>query len=480
MPPIVSPIAAPPVRPGATRIAAPARMPALLAVLFAALFAWLAAPAAAQQTVSTRTLENGLEVVVIEDDRAPVAVHMVWYRAGSADEPPGASGIAHYLEHLLFKGTDTLAPGEFSSIVARNGGSDNAFTSYDYTAYFQRVAADRVGLMMQMEADRMVNLDITQDGILAERAVILEERNQRVENDPGALMSEQMRAALFLNHPYGVPIIGWKHEMQALTLEDALSFYERHYAPNNAIVVVAGDVDPQEIFELAETHYGPIPANPDIVPRARPQEPPHGAPRRMVFEDARVAQPYVIRHYLAPERDPGDQREAAALVLLAEVLGGGQTSVLAEAMQFGSQTALYAGSSYNATALDDTTFTLVAVPRPGVSLAEIEAEMDGVVADFLAEGDIDDAQLDRIRFQLRAAQIYEKDNVRRLANRYGRALASGLTVADVEAWPDLLQEISEEEIIAAGRAVFDLDRSVTSWLARPDAEESAPRMEVTQ
>jgi len=439
-------------------------------------FALLSSAATAQHAVSTKTLENGLEVVVIEDHRAPVAVHMVWYRAGSADEPRGTSGIAHYLEHLLFKGTDTLAPGEFSRIVAQNGGSDNAFTSYDYTAYFQRVAADRVGLMMQMEADRMVNLNITQEGILAEREVVIEERNQRTENDPAALLREQMRAALYLNHPYGTPIIGWRHEMVTLSLEDALAFYDRHYAPNNAVVIVAGDVTPQEIFDLAETHYGAIPANAELTPRQRPAEPPQLAPRRMVFEDARVAQPYLLRSYLAPERDPGDQRTAAALFLFSQILGSGQTSVLAEALQFESGTALYAGTGYSPTSLDDTTFSLVAVPRPGVSLAEIEAELDNVVADFLAKGDIDDAQLERLKFQIKASQIYAQDSVQQLANRYGRALTSGLTIADVQEWPDLLQEITEDEIIAAGRAVLDLNRSVTAYLTTPDVNE----MEITQ
>lgn len=437
----------------------------------------MASPVAAQQEVSSKMLDNGLQVVVIEDHRAPVAVNMVWYRAGSADEPEGASGIAHYLEHLLFKGTDTLEPGEFSKIVAQNGGSDNAFTSYDYTAYFQRVAADRVGLMMQMEADRMVNLNITQEGILAEREVVIEERNQRTENDPAALMREQMRAALYLNHRYSVPIIGWKHEMVSLSLEDALTFYETHYAPNNAIVIVAGDVTPDEVFALAEEHFGPIPANPAVEPRNRPEEPPHMAPRRMVFEDPRVAQPYVLRSYLAPERDPGDQEEAAALFLLAEILGGSQTSVLAEAMQFGSETALYAGAGYGPTSLDDTTFSVIAVPKPGVSLEDIEAEMDGVIQAFLDEGDIDDAQLERLKFQINASQIFAQDNVQQVANRYGRALTSGLTIEDVQAWPQILQDVTEEDIIAAGRAAFDLNRSVTAYLAR---DEAPAQEEITQ
>ncbi|WP_425039840.1 M16 family metallopeptidase [Primorskyibacter sp. S187A] len=430
----------------------------------------------AEQPVTTTTLDNGMQVVVIEDNRAPVAVHMVWYRAGSADEPAGASGIAHFLEHLMFKRTDTLEPGEFSKTVAQNGGSDNAFTSYDYTGYFQRVAADRVGLMMQMEADRMVNLQLKEEDILTEREVIIEERNQRTENDPGALMREQMRAALYLNHRYGVPIIGWRHEMVSLDMDDALEFYADHYAPNNAILIVAGDVTPDEIVALAEEHYGPIPANPEIEPRARPQEPPQTAARRMVFEDPRVAQPYVMRSYLAPERDPGAQREAAALYLLSEVLGGSQTSVLAEALQFKTSKAVYAGAGYSATSLDDTTFTLVMVPSQGVSLEDGEAAMDAVVAEFLETRDIDDDQLARIKRQIYASQIYGQDNVQQVANRFGRALTAGLTVEDIQAWPDILQSITEEEIFAAADALFDLDRSVTSYLTRPaDASE-----EITQ
>ncbi|MCH2164870.1 MAG: insulinase family protein [Marinovum sp.] len=429
----------------------------------------LAGPLWAEQTVSTKVLDNGLEIVVIEDHRAPVAVNMVWYRAGSADEPPGVSGIAHFTEHLLFKGTESLEAGEFSRTVARNGGSDNAFTSFDYTGYFQRVAADRVELMMQMEADRMVNLRLTEGDILTERGVIIEERNQRTENDPAALMREQMRAALFLNHSYGLPIIGWRHEMEQLDMNDVMSFYRTNYAPNNAIVIVAGDVNPDTVFDMAERHFGTIPANPDIGSRDRPQEPPHNAARRMEYSDVRVAQPYLIRSYLAPERDSGDQREAAALFLLSEILGGSQTSVLSEALQFESQTAVYAGTGYSATSLDDTTFSLIAVPSRDVTLEDIEDQMDKVVQDFMDAGDIDDDQLTRLKRQIRASQIYAQDNVQSVANRYGRALTSGLTVKDVQAWPDILQSITEEEIFAAAERVFNKDRSVTAYLTRHNA-----------
>ena len=262
----------------------------------------LSRPAMADEQVTHFTLDNGMDVVVIEDHRAPVVVHMVWYRAGSADEPAGASGIAHFLEHLMFKRTETMESGEFSRTVARNGGQDNAFTSYDYTGYFQRVAADRLGLMMQMEADRMVNLRLDDAEIATEREVIIEERNQRVENSPAALFREQKDAVQYLNHRYGVPIIGWRHEMVSLDRDDALAFYERFYAPNNAILVVAGDVTPDEVRALAQEHYGPIPANPALPERLRPTEPPQTAERRITFRDARVAQPYVSRSYLAPER----------------------------------------------------------------------------------------------------------------------------------------------------------------------------------
>jgi len=422
-----------------------------------------ALPARADDTVTTYQLDNGMDVVVIEDHRAPAVVHMVWYRAGSADEEAGTSGVAHFLEHLLFKGTETMEPGELSATVAANGGTDNAFTSYDYTAYFQRVAADRLELMMRMESDRMVNLQLDEADILTEREVIIEERNQRTENSPGALFNEQRNAALYLNHRYGVPIIGWRHEMETLDLDDALAYYKRFYAPNNAILVVAGDVDPEEVRALAEQYYGVIPPNPELEPRQRTQEPRHLSERRMVFRDARVAQPYVSRSYLVPERDPGDQETAAALTLLAELLGGnGTTAAMAEKLQFEQQLAVYTAAFYNGLALDDTTFGLVIVPVPGVTLQEAEDAMDRAVQEFLAEG-VDPDDLARLKMQLRASLIYERDNVGRLANRYGRALASGLTVADVQDWPDILERVTEDDILAAAR-LLDRDRSVTGWV----------------
>ena len=446
------------------------RLP-MMAALVATLFTAPSAQARdnENEAVTHFTLDNGMEVVVVEDHRAPVVQQMVWYRAGSADEPKGSSGVAHFLEHLLFKATDKLESGEFSATVAANGGRDNAFTSYDYTAYFQRVAADRLGLMMEMEADRMKNIRLTPENIETERDVILEERNQRTENNPAALFSEQLNAAQFLNHRYGVPIIGWKHEMEELDLEDALSFYELYYSPNNAILIVSGDVTPEEVRELAEATYGQIPANPDLPERLRTEEPPQIAERRLIYKDARVAQPYVRRSYLAQERDSGAQEEAAALFLLSELLGGGTTSYLAEKLQFDEQIANYTGAFYKADTLDDTTFDVVVLPVPGVSLQQAEAALDEVLVQFMEAG-VDPEHLERLKAQLRADQIYARDDADRVANRYGSALAIGLTVEDVQDWPDVLQAVTAEDIMQAARTLFNKRASVTGWLMKEDAQ----------
>jgi len=440
--------------------------------IFAALMAFVLVPVSAfasdNEAVTYFTLENGMDVVVVEDHRAPVVQQMVWYRAGSADEPKGSSGVAHFLEHLLFKATDKLESGEFSATVSANGGRDNAFTSYDFTAYHQRVAADRLELMMQMESDRMKNIRLTPENIETERDVILEERNQRTENSPGALFNEQLKAAQYLNHRYGTPIIGWKHEMEQLDLQDALSFYELYYSPNNAILVVSGDVRPDEVKALAEKYYGVIPANPELPARLRTEEPPQTAERRLLFRDARVAQPYVSRSYLAPERDTGAQEQAAALTILSEILGGGTTSYLTEKLQFDRQIATYTGAFYNGTALDDTTFDLVVVPTAGTSLQDAEDALDEALTAFMQEG-VDAEQLDRIKLQIRAEQIYARDNADQVASRYGRALAIGLTVSDVQDWPKILEAVSADDIMQAAAAVFDRRASVTGWLMKEGA-----------
>jgi len=414
------------------------------------------------------TLENGMEVVVIEDHRAPVVVHMVWYRVGAADDPFGHSGIAHYLEHLMFKATENMAEGEFSETVEANGGRDNAFTSWDYTAYHQRVAADRLDLMMQMEADRMVNLRLDRSDWLPERDVILRERGQTLESSPDRVFGEQMRAALFQNHPYGRPIIGWRHEIAALTGDIATDFYRVHYAPNNAILVVAGDVNTEEVLELAREYYGPIPAVEGIPDRIRPTEPPQLAERRLIMRDQRVGQPYVNRQYLAPTRHTGDQRDAAAFQMLAALLGGSaQTSVFERQLTYDEGISLVTWAGYSGTGLDNGTFSLGIMPAPGVTLQTAEDAIDRVLAEFIEAG-VDTEQLDRVRMQIRAEAIYQQDNTESRARTIGADLTVGLTIAESEAWIDVLQSVTPEEILNAARAL-DRRSSVTGWLMGEDA-----------
>jgi len=432
---------------------------------------------ASAEPVTHHVLDNGLEVVVIEDRRAPVVVNMVWYRAGAADEPPGQSGIAHFLEHLMFKGTETTDPGEFSAVVEANGGRDNAFVSWDYTGFFQRVAADRLDLMMEMEADRMVNLSFTEAEWLPERGVILEERGQVLESRVGAQFNETMLAAHYKAHPYGVPILGWRHEMETLTGDMAMEFYDAHYGPNNAVVVIAGDVDTDAAIAKAERHFGPIAPNPNIGPRARPMEPPHLAERRLTFEDSRVGTPYVSRLYLAPVRQSGDQSEAAALQMLAALLGGSSaTSVLERRLNFEEGIALSAWASYSGLARDYGRFSLGIAPVEGVSLEEAEEALDRVVAEFLEDG-IDAEQFERVRRQLRAAEIFGLDDTQARARQFGMALSVGLTVDDVTGWIDALDAVTPEEVIEAGQMLLDRRSSVTGFLTTPS---TTPEMEVSQ
>jgi zinc protease len=444
-----------------------------------------AAPALAVE-VTDFTLDNGMQVVVLEDHRAPVVVHTLWYKVGAADEDPGKSGIAHFLEHLMFKGTSNLDAGEFSETVTQNGGSDNAFTSWDYTAYYQRVAADRLPLMMEMEADRMRGLQLTQEEVRTERDVILEERNQRTDSDPNAVFREQMRAVQFLNHPYAVPVIGWRHEMEELSREDALTFYDKYYAPNNSILIVAGDVEPSEVKALAETYYGPIEPSADLPERKRPSEPPQLVERRLSMSDARVAQPYVSRSYLATERNPSDQTEAAALQMLASLLGGdGATSYLGQKLMFEDPSAIYVSAFYDGGSVDAGTFGLVIVPVPGVPLEDAEAALDGAIATFLNEG-VNLEDFARLKTQLRASQIYAEDNIENLARNFGSDLTVGLSVEDVTSWPDILNAVTPEDVMSAAAGVFDKTNAVTGYLsplqeaAAQDSEQDVDQKDVAQ
>jgi zinc protease len=415
--------------------------------------------------VSHFTLANGLEVVVIPDRRTPVITHMVWYRVGAADETPGKSGLAHFLEHLLFKGTKKNPQGLFSQTVATIGGSENAFTSSDYTGYFQRTSRDRLKLMMEFESDRMTGLVLTDEVVKPELQVVLEERNSRVENNVNARLAEQMEAALYLNHPYGRPVIGWRHEIEKLTRDDALEFYKRFYTPNNAILIVAGDVTPDEVKTLAEETYGRVPRVAEVKPRARPQEPKQEAPRTVTLADPRVTQPSLSRYYLAPSYTSGRSGEAEAADILTHILGRGANSRLYQKLVVETGLAVSAGASYYGTALDATRLGVYATPKPGTSLTQVEEAVDAVIAELLEKG-VTQEELERSRNRLIADAVYAQDSQSSLARWYGASLATGLTIEQIRTWPNRLRAVTVDDVKNAARDVLDKRRSVTGYLIR--------------
>lgn len=424
------------------------------------------------EKVAEYTLHNGLELIVIPDHRAPVVTHMIWYKVGAADETPGKSGLAHFLEHLMFKGTAKHPAGQFSQVVSRIGGRENAFTSYDYTGYFQRVPSEKLKTVMEFEADRMTGLKLTDEVVLPERDVILEEQNQRVRNNPRARLGQQIDAALFLNSPYGRPVIGWRHEMEQLTREDAIGFYRRFYGPNGAVVVIAGDVAPQEALRLAKQTYGKIKRRSTIVPRRRPQEPPPVAARSLILADARVEQPLMQRAYLVPSSRTGKRGESEALEVLAHILGAGNNSRLYNSLVVDKQVAVAAGAWYDSTALDMSKFGIYGAPRPGVALPQLEAAIDGVISEVVAKG-ITPAELERAKTRLIADAVYAHDSQASMARWYGEALTTGSTVSDVEHWPDRIRAVTVQRVQDAARVWLDKRRSVTGYLVkdtRPQAE----------
>ena len=408
-------------------------------------------------------LANGMDVVVIPDHRAPVVTHMVWYRNGSADDPRGKSGIAHFLEHLMFKGTAKHPQGQFSDVVAELGGQENAFTSNDYTAYFQRVAKEHLGTLMAFEADRMTNLVLSDDIVDPERDVVLEERRMRTDTDPNAQLQEAVQATLYSHHPYGTPIIGWNHEIEGLGRVDALDYYQRFYTPENAILVVAGDVIFDDVVALAESNYGAIPSRGAPPKRNRPREPEPRAHRLVSLADPKVEQPNVQRVYVVPSYVTGKPGEAAALEVLAHHLGGGSTSLLYKKLVLDAGSAVGTGVYYMGTALDDTRFYLWAVPAPEVSVEALDAAIEAVLAGFIRDG-IEDADLERAKTRLIADAVYAQDSQASLARWYGAAMATGLTVEEVARWPQDIDSVTAEQVRAAAERWLRKNRGVTGYL----------------
>ncbi|MBI3433878.1 MAG: insulinase family protein [Proteobacteria bacterium] len=419
--------------------------------------------AAEKAKVAHFALSNGLDVVVIPDRRAPIVTHMIWYKVGSADEPWGKSGIAHFLEHLMFKGTEKNPSGRFSKTLAAFGGVENAFTSNDYTGYYQRAAREHLEALMAFEADRMTGLVLTDSVVGPELNVVLEEQNTRVANNPAARLGEDVAAALFLNHTYGRPVIGWRHEIEKLNREDALDFYRRFYAPNNAIVVVAGDVTEEVVRDIAERTYGKIARRADLKPRQRPQEPEQRSVRQVTLSDPQVAQPSLQRSYLVPSYSTAKPGAAEAIEVLAHILGGGSNSRLYRTLVAETGIATNAGGWYQGTALDMTKLGIYATPRPGVTLAQLETQVDAVIAKLIADG-ITSQELERTKLRLIADAVYAQDNQSSMARWYGAALATGATVEEVSAWPDRIRSVTAPAVEAAARQWLDRRRSVTGYL----------------
>jgi zinc protease len=422
----------------------------------------------------TFTLENGLQVVVIASRRAPVVTQMVFYKVGGTDETPGKSGLAHFLEHLMFRGTKTYGPGQFSAIVARLGGNENAFTTADYTAYHQSVAIEALPRVMELEADRMANLVLDRKTVDTEREVILEERRQRIDNDPSAQLSEMLNAVLYLNHPYRIPVIGWEHEMEGLTTEDVQAFYGHWYAPNNAILVLSGDISAAEAKPLVEKYYGPV-ARREVPQRIRPTEPQQFAPRRVTLESAEVQQPSWVRIYQAPSYAGAKNGQAYALDVLAQILGGGSTGRLYRHLAVEQKLAAGVWGYYDGDRIDIGSFTFAATPNPGGKLETIEAAIDKEIGDLLANG-VTDEEVARAKDSLIAGAVKARDSLMGPANTLGVALAVGQTVDEVEAWPDRIAAVTRDQIEAAAKSVFDINRSATGLLlpAAAGADGSEP------
>src|SRR5579862_6800498 len=451
-----------PLRSGRT---AAAGLMAFSRACFAALLvaASLCTPAPAEEPkVFQFALQNGLSVLVIPDHRAPIVTQMVWYRVGAMDDPPGLSGLAHFFEHMMFRGTPTVPGDQFARTVARNGGEDNAFTTEDYTAFYEQVPKDRLSLVMGLDADRMINLDLSDGNVRTERDVVLEERRMRIDNDPQALLREQMDAALDLSHPYGRPVIGWPEEVRRIGRSEAQGYYSRHYAPNNAILVVAGDVSPDQVRLEAEASYGKVPAR-QLVPRPDYTQPPRLAETRLTMYSEDVKQPQLMRLYRVPSYTEASPGEAEALDVLAQLLGGDATSTLYRELVITRRLASDAGASYSGYMRDAGEFEVYAAPRPGVKMEAIEQAIDSILRDYsttLAKS----ADIERAKTRLVASAVYQRDNQLDLASAYGQALAIGLTVDDVREWPNRIRAVTGDEIRDAAAQDVIKREAVTGFL----------------
>jgi zinc protease len=437
----------------------------LRAGIAAALFAGVAfgTPARAQDArVFQFALQNGLAVVVVPDHRAPIVTQMLWFRVGASDDPPGYSGLAHFFEHMMFRGTASVPGDQFARTVARNGGDDDAFTTHDYTAFYEQIAKEHLRLVMSLDADRMVNLDLSDPGVRTERDVVLEERRMRIDNDPQELLREQLEAALQLSHPYGRPVIGWPEEVRHIGRIEAQAWYSRHYAPNNAILVVAGDVTPDEVRMDAEATYGKVSAR-ELVPRAEPAQPPRLGETRLSVSHEDVKVPFLVRLYRVASYTEAKPGEAEALAVTAQLLGGDATSTLYRELVVKRKLASDAGASYSGYVRDAGEFEIYAVPRPGARIEAVEQAIDAILAQYAAVPQRS-PDLERAKTQLVADATYRRDNQLELASAYGEALVIGLTSDDVHEWPNRIRAVTGDSVREVAAKDVVEKEAVTGYL----------------
>ncbi len=410
-------------------------------------------------------LSNGMKAVVIPDVRTPVVTHMVWYRVGAADEPRGKSGIAHFLEHLMFKGTAKFPEGVFSDKLASIGGQENAFTGHDYTAYFQRAPKEQLEILMDFESDRMRGIILTDANVNPEREVVREERRLRVDRNPEERMDEALNAIMYFNHPYRTPIIGWDHEIQGLTRQDALDFYNQVYSPNNAVLVVVGDVDVPQVKALAEKYYGVVPKRAEKLTRTRPSEPTPYSPRRLTVADSRVEQPHIEKRYLVPSYRTGKAGEAEAIEVLSEWLGGGATSQLYQRLVVKEKVASSISVYYDSMSYDDSAFMLSMVPNEGVSLEQLEVAYELALKEALAQVP-EEKTIARLKNAILSEMVFSQDSPFSLARIFGAAMALDFGIEEIQTSALRLRGVQPKDVQAVGQTYLTPQRSVTGYLIK--------------
>ncbi len=436
----------------------------------ALLLGWM--QGAAQAEVFERTLTNGLKVVVKEDHRAPVVVQQIWYKAGSMDEFTGTTGIAHVLEHMMFKGTKAVPVGEFSKRIAAAGGRENAFTSSDYTAYFQQLHKSQLPLAMKLESDRMQNLDLTEKEFGKEIKVVMEERRMRTDDEPQSLMNEIMKAAIYQEHPYQHPVIGWMSDLEVMTVNDARVWYNRWYAPNNATLVIAGDVKPDEVFALAQRHYGAIPRH-KLPARRNYTEPQQAGIKRLIVK-APAELPQLVMAYHAPTiKNPEQDWKPYALEMLAGVLDGNDSARLNKHLVRDQQIASAAGAGYDSTARGPSLFMLEATPSTGKTVQDVEAALRGEIALLVKDG-VNEDELKRVKAQVTASEIFKRDSLFYQAMQIGEMESIGLGYKAIPVTLKKLQAVTAEQVQQVAKE-FLQDDNLTVAVLDPQPLSGKPK-----